>query len=106
MAIFALVFLTIRFVRIHLFLDLYLVGSETKSSVADPKLLISDPDPTWRVLSDPDPTFQVVSDPDSWPKKFVKFACLKSECRSKILLCAKIKLFFNASFFKRSFPQG
>ena len=48
------------------------------SSVADPKLLILDPDATWRVtmdldpdpdlswqvISDPDPTLQVVSDPD------------------------------------------
>jgi len=25
-----------------------------QSSVADPKLLISDPDPTWRVVTDPD----------------------------------------------------
>jgi len=37
------------------------------SSVADRKLLISDPDtdPTCPVITDPDPTLQVVSDPDS-----------------------------------------
>jgi len=38
-------------------------------SVADPKLLIQDPDPTGQFITDPgpDPTFQVVSDPDPDP---------------------------------------
>jgi len=54
----------------------------------DPKLLISDPDPTWRgitdsdptrrVISDPDPTLQIVSDPGPdrilIPDIFVKFS--------------------------------
>ena len=36
------------------------------SSVADPKLMISETDlvPTFQVITDPVPTFQVVSDPD------------------------------------------
>jgi len=67
--------------------------------VADPKLLISDPDldpdPTWRVISDPDP------DPaqGSFPIRilvceiFVKFSYLKSECTFKGHFCAEIKLF-------------
>jgi len=29
-----------------------------ETSVADPKLSISDPDPTWRVITDPDPTWR------------------------------------------------
>jgi len=37
--------------------------------VADPKLLISDPDPdpTLQIILDLDPTLQVVSDPDQDP---------------------------------------
>ena len=33
-------------------------------SVADPKLLFSDPDPTWQVITDRDPTWRIISDPD------------------------------------------
>ena len=40
------------------------------TNVADPKLLISDPDPTWRVISNPDPTLQVVLDPDALSRYF------------------------------------
>jgi len=35
------------------------------NSVADEKLLFSDPDTTWWVILNPDPTGQVISDPDS-----------------------------------------
>jgi len=38
-------------------------------SVANPKLLFSDPDPdpTWRVVTKPYPTWRVITDPDSDP---------------------------------------
>jgi len=72
-----------------------------ETRAADPKLLISDPDPTWRVISDPDP------DPARWSfriwiqiqipilpvKFFVKFSNLKSECTFKGHFCAEIQLF-------------
>jgi len=38
-----------------------------KSSVADPKLLNSDPDPTFQLITDPNPTFQIISDLNSDP---------------------------------------
>jgi len=45
--------------------------SAVNSSVADPKLLISDQDPdtSWRVTTDPDPdpTWWVIKDPDPDP---------------------------------------
>jgi len=77
-----------------------LVGkSGQQSRVADPKLLISDPDP--------DPTGRVISDPDLDPAPgsfwiwirilvseiFVKLSHLKSECTLKGHFCTEIKLF-------------
>jgi len=71
-----------------------------KPGLRDLKLLISDPDSSWRVISDPDP------DPDPDPdlalrsfrirililvcEIFVKFSLLKSECTSKGHFCAEI----------------
>ena len=51
-------------------------------SVANPKLLILYPDPSWRVITDPDPTVQVISDLD--PALFMsKMAFLSLHLSSK-----------------------
>jgi len=87
-------------------------GTYCTYRVADPKLLISDPDPTWRVISDLDP------DPAHGSFRirigilvceiFVKFSHFKSKCTFKGHLCAEIELFIlkimNFSF-KRPDPQ-
>ena len=41
-----------------------MIGFCYASSVVDPKLLNSDPDPTCQVNTDPDPACQVITDPD------------------------------------------
>jgi len=82
--------------------------------VADPKLLIADPDPTWKVISDPDPdparrSFRIrILDCEI----FVIFWHLKSECRFKGHFCAALKLLMLKMvflslhlFFKRPDPQ-
>ena len=70
--------------------------SGDESSVADSKLLISDPDASWRVISDPDPdpargSFRIrirILDCEI----FVNFSHLKSECTFKGHFCAEIEL--------------
>ena len=41
--------------------------------VADPKLLFSDPDPTWRVTMDPDLAWWVISDLDWDPTSQIEW---------------------------------
>ena len=73
--------------------------------VADPKLLISDPDPTWRVILDLYPahgSFRI----RIWIlvcEIFVKFLHLKSECTFKGHFCAEIELFMLNSVFITAF---
>jgi len=70
---------------------------EHYSRVADPKLLILDPDPTWRVISDPEPdlahrSFQIRM--RILVCEFVmKVLHFMSACTFKGHFCARIELF-------------
>jgi len=67
----------------------------SEGRVADPKLLISDPDldPSWRVISDPDPARGSFRIRILVCEIFVKFSNLKSKCTFKGYSCAEIELF-------------
>jgi len=75
------------------------------SRVSDQKLLISDPDPTWRVISDPDldPARGSVRIQILVCEIFVKFSHLKSECTCKGHFCAEIEYFILKIVFYPAF---
>jgi len=61
--------------------------------VAEPKLFISDPDPTWSVISHPDPTQGSFQNRILVCEIYVKFSHLKSEWTLKGHFSEEIELF-------------